>query len=407
MWPVIMSHCDYVVDDLEFAGHYDVRPNTLDARRLQIVSPRSPQAVGLLILLEEKPTSMRQWEQEFHDRAEVVKALGMRYAESAQWADAERCLRRFLEITPDQWGFAELAKVYLRQNDREKWKETLDESLKHEDFALSHAQTRVSIARYLMNQKKWDEALLYADAAAQTGASWAMKCAAECHEALEHWEEADQLMRANSERYSTEQFEWYLWCRRTGHGDVQAALQLAQVKVNSVLNSDLENDHDMLGLFYLLTKQHALAKDSFLAGFKPSGNPHIGVHYVLLADELGDTAGRDAALADIAARGPNYRRNAGGMPSTVAFAHWLDTSYHEPKGTAPDLDALEAILKQAPRPELTNLAYFAGRYFQDLGDTSLARKYWQRSIDSEETGKRSYALARVCLRELSAETDGG
>ena len=83
-------------------------------------------------------------------------------------------MKRYVELAPDHWGFETLANSYWQQKQPEKWKETLDESLKHEDFALSHARSRVAIARYFMERKQWAGALPYADAAAETGAAWAM-----------------------------------------------------------------------------------------------------------------------------------------------------------------------------------------------------------------------------------------
>ena len=83
---------------------------------------------------------------------------------------------------------------------------------------------RVAIANDLMKEGRYDEAWPYAEAAARTWAGWAMTCAQNCAEGLEKWEAAEGYARASSERYPGSMWAvWFLFCERTGHGDIAAA----------------------------------------------------------------------------------------------------------------------------------------------------------------------------------------
>ncbi len=74
--------------------------------------------------------------------------------------------------------------------------------------------------------------MVYADAAAESYSAWSMLTACECHEMLKEWDKAEQFIRAVAERYDGEQFEWMLWCYRTGHGDTDAADQCARASTS-------------------------------------------------------------------------------------------------------------------------------------------------------------------------------
>ena len=175
--------------------------------------------------------------------------LANTYVRLQRPTDATRRLERYIEFSPDQWGYNTLANLYWEQKDTAKWKETLEQSLEQEDFALSHASTRVKLARYHMGRKEWDQAVAYADDAAATGAAWAMTCASQCHEALEQWDVSEQLMRVTAARYADQQMDWYFWCRRTGHGDANAAQALGMQRVHALSKSINVNDLDHIGAF--------------------------------------------------------------------------------------------------------------------------------------------------------------
>ena len=107
----------------------------------------------------------------------------------------------------------------------DRWKEALEASLKEEDLGLDHASARVEIANYYMEQKQWDKARPYAEQAAMTWAEWAMVCAGRCAEGEKDWNRAEQWYSRATQRYpSTDWAAWYFFCKRTGQGNLEAAL---------------------------------------------------------------------------------------------------------------------------------------------------------------------------------------
>src|SRR5262249_43557228 len=202
-------------------------------RQFLEVSPHSPQPI--VALIEHDWDAVKDqasvWEKRYAGSASVLRALGNKQAALKQYADAERCLRGYVRLSPDRAGFQALAGVYKDQGNTDKWKETLDDYLKTEDSGLAHAQVRVELARHFMARKEFDKARPYADAAALTAAGWAMMCAAEVYEGLKDWETAEKWVRETAEHYETSRQSWLYWCVRTGKGDLAAARKLALERV--------------------------------------------------------------------------------------------------------------------------------------------------------------------------------
>jgi hypothetical protein len=128
-------------------------------------------------------------------------------------------------LSSDRWAYDALAECNLARGDRARWRTTLEDYLaKTEDAGLEHANVRVKIANDLMSNGRYAEAWPYAEAAAQTWAGWAMTCAQNCAEGLKNWEAAEGYARASAEGYPGSMWSvWFVFCERTGHGDIAAA----------------------------------------------------------------------------------------------------------------------------------------------------------------------------------------
>src|SRR5205823_3005928 len=64
----------------------------------------------------------------------------------------------------------------------------------------------------------------YAEAAARTGAEWALLCRAQCKVGLKQFDEANDLYQSSAIRYpANSTFEWYLACRASGKMDIVTA----------------------------------------------------------------------------------------------------------------------------------------------------------------------------------------
>ena len=199
----------------------------------------------------------------------------------------------------------------------DRWKQTLEKALDLPVMGLQHATIRNEIARYHMRRKEWKrEAVVYADAAAESFSAWSMLTACECHEMLKEWDKAEQFIRAVAERYDGQQFEWMLWCYRTGHGDTDAADQCTTPSTSrrrhvAQLRPAREDRH----LLPVQGERPEKASSSSNRTWKKSSWLYEAFHAALLADALGKADDRDAFFAKLskadAAQFPNEKVRAG------------------------------------------------------------------------------------------------
>ena len=174
------------------------------ARELLRVSPFAPLAASVLIendWWEEVEPKAAGWEKDFARHPTVQLALGQRYAKMKKYDDAERCLRATIGLSPEYRAYQALADVHAARGHLDRWQATLDAYLKQEDIGLDHARVRVEIANALMARGDYKAALPYAEAAAETWAQWAMRCAADCTEALGDCDRSEMWILRIAERY--------------------------------------------------------------------------------------------------------------------------------------------------------------------------------------------------------------
>ena len=103
-----------------------------------------------------------------------------------------------------------------------------------------------------------------------------------------------------------------------------------------------------------------------------------------LADELGDTAERDATLGKLAA--PSCLRTSPKVDPVIQplldFSKWLAKAYQQPADSELDMAALDEILKTDQKQAEVNVTYFLGRFYYDRKQPDLARKYLEQCTSS-------------------------
>jgi len=359
------------------------------------ISPHSPRFIAAMAEhADADKAQLESWERDFGRHVWVLSRLARRFVAKKQFADAERCLKRRIELSADQDGFEELAEIYLQQGDDERWRTTLEECLRFPDYGLSHAWIQVRIARHYMEQREYEKARPYAEQAAQTWASWAMSCASESLEALRKWDSSEEWARNDAVRYPESRLKWYFWCRRTGHGDIKAAKSLAQELVDEYSARNPPAKQDWIGIFHLLNGQRKLAYDAFQADHDQTRNYWSGFHVILLADELGETVTRDRVL--------NFFVKAGVPEKTAStyalakFAVLLHDAYRGSNGEL-DLAALDEILDATTENQRMDIAYFAGRFLALRGRAEDSERYLKRCYASTEISQLNRTLAAAEL----------
>ena len=271
---IVMLLADWTVRDLSMSLNYYSRPpHSADrAVKLLAVCPNSPLAMAQLIQdnWDEAEKKLQEWQKVVGDHPTFVAAMARHDVKVGHTDQAERGLKRSIELSPDLWAFQELANLYKNRGEHARSKETLDTFLTTvEDHGLDHAKVRVAIADDLMSGGHFAQAWPYAEAAARTWAGWAMTCAQNCAEGLENWKAAEGYARASTERYPQSMWAvWFLFCERTGHGDIAAARAWTREFATGLL----ENPQLSVDNLLLVSYVQLLCGDKEKAAGRPAPN---------------------------------------------------------------------------------------------------------------------------------------
>jgi tetratricopeptide (TPR) repeat protein len=353
------------------------------------VSPHAPAARASLLRFRWDQFAERAaaWEKEAQ-QPEVLLALGRRYTELKRPGDAERCLRRAAELSPDYATSRALAALYKAQGKADQWLRTLEATLNEPDAGLDHAQARVEIARHFMAAKDFERARPYAEAAAETWAAWAMLCAAECYEGLGDWGGAELWVRRTSERYSAQAGAWFLWCHRTGRGNARAAAELVAQHLAALGERLAPEDRALAGTYHLLAGEPGKAPEQFEALYTSRRDDVAALLAALTYDRLSKPEGRDRLLQEFPS-GSAY------APLVRLFREDLDRR----KGGRLDPGAVDAVLAKLPPDQAPAGYYFVARFMAERGRKEAAGRYLQRCVAGYGTQNRIIAaLAGAELR---------
>jgi hypothetical protein len=417
-------HLDGTADDLaEVLRRRAAKDRPALAREFLKVSPHSPQPV--VALIETDWDGVRgqaaEWEKKYAGSASVLAALGRKYVELKQSADAERCLRAGARLSPDRPTFQALAGVYKDRGDTAKWQEALDDYLKTEDTGLAHAQVRVELARHFIRLKQCDKAKPYAEAAAETGAGWAMLCAAEVAEGLKDYEAAEKWVRGTAEHYNTSRHEWLFWCARTGKGDLEGARKLAVDWAELARGTRDKNQLLLSAACFSLCDKPGDAYQALQPLLGGKGvDRQVALTAALLADELGKATERDELLAravaqtDAPPKAAAPKTPPAKAPDPVAqakqatlfkgcgelarlFAEALAAS---PAGHRIDPKKVDEVIAAVDPDYQITVRYLAARYLEAHGRPAEAKKLYEATAAA---GTRSMSVALAAYRLRAAK----
>jgi tetratricopeptide (TPR) repeat protein len=380
------------------------------AESLLSISPQSPLARGYLVSVgAASKDQIAHWEKPAVKYPFLAYALAGHYAKAKQWDDAAGWCQVAIKIAEDTDLYQFLADVYQKKGDERRWLETLEAALRLPDYALDHAQIQSKIAYHFMAKKQWKRALPYATGAAESYSGWGLLCAAACYEALQEWDKAEQYARATAERYRMSSYEWYRFCRRTGHGDLQAARRLARAYAEDHSAQDDRNARYYVASFFVLEAERDKAMALFREQFASEADPVLGLWIAVLADELKDAKTRDAALARIRTDGSSAVVGSAGRPrkELIQLADWIERDLAQGGKGQIDLQAVEELRAAAQQAgDLSFFDVFLARYLQSHGNRDEAIHYWKERLASTDVlnDSRTFAGAALCDLGLMPET---
>ncbi|MFL5241014.1 MAG: tetratricopeptide repeat protein [Gemmataceae bacterium] len=249
---------------------------------------------------------------------------------------------------------------------------------------------QIDIAKYFMSQGEWKKAQPYADQAAATGAGWAMLAASDCYEGLEDWTKAEELVRSAAERYDDGKFKWYMWCRRTGHGDLEAAEKLFLKYVETLDDRYSKEDMTWLMTYYVMSHQADKAVEMVDKLLKPGPNESLAFLKITLLDAQDKVEARDLAIKQF----PNKTGPYGQVVNLVA------DSLAQGDKSSLDERALKRLMRTMTPVQQIEILYLVAMFQDKHGDKEGAIKYLQRvSSQAEPKVGLFKTLAWVALRD--------
>jgi tetratricopeptide (TPR) repeat protein len=359
---------------------------------------------------------IKEWDKHSEHYPWLAFSLGAQYARLKRWDDAERCFKATVKIVPPEVeAWKQLAAVYLQQNKTDRWLATLDEYLKQPDFGLSRHSVQSEVAHHFMNKKEWEKALPYAKGAAECYSAWGLLCAGKCCEGLKQWDEAEKYARACSERYESSGLEWYLFCRRSGHGDLDSARKLAQSSVEKAAKMAVKPDHFNFTTYHLLEKQpeKALTEIEQALGKTPGSIDLLWA--AVVADQAKDAKKRDAFLDRI--RKPAEKPDAGKANDAVKKAEGpgdgakpladliVDDLAKGGKGRV-DIAAADKLFAPLDPWYASWCRFLLGQYLDLRGQTESANTLWKQALSCPQLGgHRTIACSMLLERGIKLEDE--
>jgi tetratricopeptide (TPR) repeat protein len=328
------------------------------------------------------------WEAETQNPI-VLTALGRRYSLLRKWPDAERCLKKAIDNTPDASAFEVLADAYMEQDKKKESEATLEALLKRRDVDRDIARIGVAMGKKLLARGEPAKALPFAEAAAEAEAEKGADLAIECCEKLGDWKKAEAWARKTSELFPARVGLWFLWCHRTGRGDLEAATALLDKWQNRADAEPEVQDYEWSAARFLLADQLAGGAALIESAAKMSNSPRARLLAAVLFDAIGRTEERDRNLDAIKAD------DSMGKLAALFRETWTDPD------AAGRLDnaAVERIIGTLPPDRMWLPMYAVARFHRTHGNLAKARSYLEQVANNRDETYPA-ALAAHDLRAL-------
>gem|GEM_PF-5932522 len=276
-------------------------------RWAQQVSEHAPVLCSELIRLDWENVADKadEWETRYPNCPDIQKALGH---SRKLFGDVDKAINHYelyLAMIPETRGYVGLAEAwYIKDKSEDVWLSVLEEAMECDDHPMEHASAAAHGAATLMRDGRFEDALPWAERAADSYSYAGIVCLIECQTALGAFDEAEELARLRANHYQNDL--WYEWCVCNGQGDLQGAWE---ARLNKLLENGMENAYQgniAYAIHHLVTGNPAAALDE-LVEVENSPNEDVALRYrvwaavlsAVLFDELGDSDSRDSTLRQV------------------------------------------------------------------------------------------------------------
>jgi tetratricopeptide (TPR) repeat protein len=369
-------------------------------RSMREECPHAPFSVAMSIAQDWKyvESHAAEWEAKYRKDPTVLFHLGKKYVALGRFDDAIRCLKLSIEAAPLIVSYRCLADAYYGKEDYALWRESLDQALGLIAYESAHAEIKNTIAQHYIKLRDWQTALPFAEAAAESDKIWGLLTAARCHEGLGNWARAEEFVERASQQRESSGVEWFLWCRRTGLGNVQAAQLHAQQQLNR-LGPELPAEKlEEAGTFYLLIGRVPSAFAAFTnLHQQQKSRVSAALHAALLAGQLSKSSERDSLLAEMILAKDSLKGNKRALVY-VGLAALFQRALADETGGGVDPQAVDKLLESAEPDVQTDVNYFVGTFLRLHGSEARGVAFLKRCAESSQKDRLTCTLAADYLR---------
>lgn len=380
----ITLHEDEIYEDATYGTAFGITP-----ARLMEISPNCPRFIAATIQSKDFEQHADEWEKQYAQYAVVLNAIAQQHARLNRAADAIRCYKKSIALSPSYSAYEKLAAIYKSQDDLDKWQAALEQALELPNTGLEAGHVQMEIAKALMRKGEWKKASRFAKGAAATGAAWGLQTAARCAEGLGDWESAEALTSSMSIRY--EGINWYFWCARTGRGDIEKAKAVAASYWVSLTEPLGYAETRELAARQILEGKEAEAVETFANAAK-RGDALAALFAAVLADDLGEQELRNAMLVEAEKKAENNECH-------IEFLNQINgtlTAEERGRWNPRDFERMVVVTREADIPYLY---YFAARFLDHRGQPELAEEYMRCAATMFGVESPACALANHALRK--------
>ncbi len=392
----LIRHRDILFEDLLRSGSSNIPDLYNDAfKRISEVAPYQPRSIAWEIQMsgDFPQKSAEEWEAKYGNNAQLMLFLGQKHRRWHHPDDAERCLKKSIEITPTYEAHFALADEYRDRDEMKACQATLEQSLELPSYSLEYWNAQSQIAYILMNKGEWKAAQPHALAAAESYSGWGLIAAATCAEGLKQWTVAEQYYRAVSERYDGSADNWYHFCLRRGRGNIKGARAFTE-QTWKAAKPPLRSDQIWSRAIGDIADGNLKKAQEMLvdATNKRAPDEYSLILAAILADKLKDTAARDGYFQEIETRfNPTHP-----MPILV---HFFRRALHQPDPYPWNRESFDELIDFS---SIGNAAYaylFAGLFLENRGQSELARTYLEAAATSGNIHHYPCVLSNMALRQ--------
>ena len=373
------------------------------ARDLLTSSPYQPYARAVLIdkAWDHVKDKVPEWEKESGNTPALLAALARRYIGAKQYEDAERIVASYIDISPDGGAFRLFASTYKAQGKMDRWLETLEASLKAEDFGLDHARARVEIADYYMGLKA-------------VGQSQALRR----RSGGDVGRVGDELLPAGAPRErkpggvpkSGSSEKPSATPAQPGRSGISSAsAQATATSPRHARPSSSTSPTRPINATSRTRNTRAVSTGSKVRPTRPRANSRAPTRtrtsisaalcLAMVLDDEKNAGKRDELVNELVAR------HGDKAPKSIAICRLFLDSILAPDGTKKPLDlvALDGIISSIPEENRVNTEFFAAWFLKNHGHRDQARKYLEHCASSRTILSWYWFLAKDALKRL-AET---